>query len=216
MCLCLSVVAARGRSAERCLPESLLPASLSIPSAPASSLPSARTDSVSPSGKPQRLPPEPGLVPVSFELSPPVPLVLSVLVNVYFLHEDVFCTFELGSTVPVARLHMWSLAALGELHPAAVRCDLFYLQPEPIDLRDTPADLHWPEIIELTARTFAVSDLGVRLPTAEQPLRGPGGFLPVLPGPRIPLLEFAPDFAYASAAWPASDSDEPSFLVAMT
>jgi hypothetical protein len=83
-----------------------LSGSLSVPSAPASSLPSARTNSVSRSGVSPKSPPEADHVPVSSESPPSAPLVLSILVNVYFVREDIFCTFELESTVPIARLHM--------------------------------------------------------------------------------------------------------------
>lgn len=35
-----------------------------------------------------------------------------------FVNEDLFCTFQMPSNVPLGRLHMRALAALGEVHTA--------------------------------------------------------------------------------------------------
>jgi hypothetical protein len=59
-------------------------------------LPSNRINCVSPSGVPPRLPPEPDHVPVSSELPLSAPLVLPVLVNVYFVHKDISALLSLG------------------------------------------------------------------------------------------------------------------------
>ena len=186
---------------------------------PNTALPPAESDSAAPSS------PAPDCVPsgtVAVSASEdvvntraplaPVPftdLPFQVVANVFFVHEDFFCTFQMPSDVPLARLHMWALAALGEIHPASVDCNLFYLQPQPVDLRDTPAFLLWPRkdvaTMTLEARTFSRDPTGAAC--AEQPPRGPGGFLPLLPGPRIPLLDFAPEYSNSAFVDPTGDDD---------